>query len=272
MKGSSIHEGELVDRTIFQCSSKTYVHMRIDSHGNFHTGPGQFIMLETGGDCYLDRPFSIMDAFGGMFELLIEVKGKGTRNLLSLETGDIVRFKGACGKRLDVLTEHPGKKVDLVAGGMGIVPLYSFCWEAMREGRREDISLFFGAESRDFFDGFRKHLNFPDAFKGVEIHLVPFNESGMTVVDYYRENMGRSGRSPHHVISCGPHDMQEAVQEMILQMDVTGHLLLERRMGCGRGMCMGCPVWVVEGGRESVEMTCTDGPSFAVGHGRKVIF
>ena len=272
MKGSSIHEGELVERITFDCAGRAYVHMRIRSHGYFDPGPGQFIMLETGEDCYLDRPFSIMDAFGGMFELLIEIKGKGTRFLRSTEVGDTVRFKGPYGKKLEVLTDHPGKKVDLMAGGMGIVPLYSFCWEVMREGTREDISLFFGVESNDFFHAFRKHLNFPEIFKGMEIHLVPFNESGMTVVAYYGEHMMKRERKPDHVISCGPQEMQKAVQEMILEMDITGHLILERHMGCGRGMCMGCPVRIVDGGREKIEMTCTDGPSFAVGRGRKVVF
>ena len=272
MKVSSIHEGELVERAIFECSNRTYILLRIRSHGYFEASPGQFIMLETGEDCYLDRPFSIMDAFGGMLELLIEIKGKGTRYLLSMETGDTVRFKGPYGKKLDVLTDHPGKKVDLMAGGMGIVPMYSFCWEAMREGRREDISLFFGAESKDFFVALGQDINFPDIFRGMEIHLVPFNESGMTVVAYYREHMMKRERKPDHVISCGPQEMQKAVQEMILEMDITGHLILERHMGCGRGMCMGCPVRIVDGVREKIEMTCTDGPSFAVGRGRKVVF
>jgi len=272
MKGSTVCKGELAERTMFQCAGRTYLHWRIRCRRVPDTGPGQFIMLETGDDCYLDRPFSIMDAIGGILELLMEVKGKGTRHLLSMGVGDAVRFKGPYGKELTVFTDHPEERIDLIAGGMGIVPLHYLCWEAMREGRGKDVSLFFGADSRELFHALEKLLNFPGIFRGMRIYLIPLDESGMTVVEFYRGYMERSEIAPHHIVSCGPWDMQKAVQDMILEMDMTGHLLLERRMGCGRGMCMGCPVKILDDGHETTEMTCTDGPSFAVGRGRKVIF
>ena len=272
MKSSSTREGKLVERTKFECMNRTYLLLRIDSSRTFQAVPGQFIMLETGEDCFLDRPFSILDAMGSIMELLIEIKGKGTNNLLSREVGDTVRFKGPYGKGLDEILNLPGKKIDLIAGGIGIVPLYYFCWECLRRGRYDDISLLFGAESRDLFDALKIHLNFPNIFRGMDVHLIPFNEMGMTVVDFYKKYMEGRGYGPDHVISCGPEEMQEAVQDIILEMDATGHLLLERRMACGRGMCMGCPVRIVENGEDILKDTCTDGPAFEVGRDRKVVF
>ena len=272
MSSSSTRDGKLVDRTAFECLKRTYLLLRIDSHHALDAAPGQFIMLETGEDCFLDRPFSILDAMGSIMELLIEIRGKGTNNLLLKEVGDTVRFKGPYGKGLNEILNLPGKKVDLIAGGVGIVPLYFFCWECLRRGRYDDISLLFGAGEREFFDALKIHLNFPNIFRGMDVHLIPFNEMRMTVVDFYKKYLEGRGYEPNHVISCGPEEMQEAVQDIILEMDVTGHLLLERRMACGRGMCMGCPVRIVENGEEILNNTCTDGPAFEVGRDRKVVF
>ncbi len=272
MRSSSIFEGRLVGRTTFECSNRTYLLLRIDSHHVLQAAPGQFIMLETGEDCFLDRPFSILDAMGTIIELLIEIKGKGTRNLLFRNVGDAIRFKGPRGNGLDEILNFPGKKVDLIAGGVGIVPLYFFCWECLRRGRYDDISLLFGAGERDFFDALKLHLNFPNIFRGMDVHLIPFNEMGMTVVDFYKKYMEGRGYEPDYVISCGPEEMQEAVQEIIIEMNVQGHLLMERRMGCGRGMCMGCPVRMVENGEEILKDACTDGPAFEVNSNRKVVF
>ena len=113
--------------------------------------PGHFVMLrvEHGLDPLLRRPFGIYKVLGATrrgpsplkgtgVEILYQVVGKGTQ-ILSMK---------APGERLDLLgplgggfpEPKIGEKTVLVAGGMGIAPLYLFA-AALAEGL-----LLFGAK------------------------------------------------------------------------------------------------------------------------------
>jgi len=272
MRKDPVRRGELLHRFVFKSGSRKYLYLRIRSSDEFRAVPGQFILLDTGEDFFLDRPFSILDTMGNVFELLIEIKGPGTENLLSMNTGFKFRFKGPLGRGLEGLLDNIGEKIDLIAGGMGFVPLYFFCWESERCGRGKDISFYLGAEEKDFFTALKEHLHFPDIFREMNIQLVIFERTGETVLDRYNEHRKERGFLPDRVISCGPVGMLKEVQKMLIEMGKEGHLVLEEQMACGRGMCMGCPVKVEEDGVVSVKMVCRDGPVFAIGQGKKVVF
>jgi len=308
MKKPLIHEGKIAKLTRFSCSGSSYILFDIELRGEINANPGQFIMLETGSDSYLDRPFSILRLKGARLSLLIEVKGVGTSKLNSMEPGNAVRFKGIHGKGLGPLENYAGKDTPdgahfvtqhlsgvaapsgsvpagvshwtsgdlsskefvLIAGGMGIVPIFYLCSQLDPHGGGR-IKMFFGARSQSFFDALDEHLKFSEALAGLQIYLVPFEESGKTVMDVFLKHVEEKG-APEHVISCGPEGMQKKVQDFIIDMKISGELILERHMACGRGMCMACPVMISDGEAEIIEMACTHGPVFAVGRGRKVIF
>jgi hypothetical protein len=63
--------------------------------------------------------------------------------------------------------------------------------------------------------------------------------------------------------SCGPDRMMEAVNDVAREAGVTLKLLLEKRMGCGFGVCLSCVVKVRDGnGEETYARVCTEGPVF----------
>ncbi|MDP7265328.1 MAG: hypothetical protein QGH39_07185, partial [Candidatus Thermoplasmatota archaeon] len=155
-------------------------------------------------------------------------------------------------------------------GGMGIVPIFHLVSQFNITGGGQ-IQLFFGARSRSFFDALDKHLQFSEVLGGFNKYLVPLKETGKTVVDVFREYVEKNG-APNHILSCGPEGMLKSVQEFIMETGISGELILERRMACGRGMCMACPVMILDGEADIIKMACTKGPVFAVGKGRKVIF
>lgn len=59
---------------------------------------------------------------------------------------------------------------------------------------------------------------------------------------------------------------------MMLDNDLSGYLVLEEQMACGKGVCMGCAVEIEENAEKIMKMVCKDGPVFPVGSGKGVIF
>jgi dihydroorotate dehydrogenase electron transfer subunit len=54
--------------------------------------------------------------------------------------------------------------------------------------------------------------------------------------------------------------MTKAIVRHALEAGVACHASIEERMGCGIGVCRGCAVAVVSGGRKKFVRACTDGP------------
>ena len=76
----------------------------------------------------------------------------------------------------------------------------------------------------------------------------------MTVLLERELEKAREGR---RVYCCGPHPMMAAVAAMAARFGVTCDASLEAPMGCGYGVCLGCPVARADGG---YLYTCVDGP------------
>lgn len=279
MKRDPGHRGRLTGKDVFEAGDRRYILLDMVTDGGFDGAPGRFVMLDTGDAHFLDRPFSLLDLAEKegkrCLRLLIEVKGSGTRDLLSKKPGDLLEIKGPYGNRITEM-EGRGGITDVIVGGMGIVPVY-FLIRKVFEGPGEDLSdgrlsVFFGAGSQEFFDMLIPRLPLPGGLWEDLFHFVPFDSSQRTVVEYYREYVGDRGVEGDRVISCGPGGMLRSVQDYILEKDITGELVLERRMACGRGMCMGCSVKIAERSNTRRELVCGDGPVFTVGNGKKVVF
>ena len=88
-----------------------------------------------------------------------------------------------------------------------------------------------------------------------------------TVVDLARSALA-SGRYPRpRMFACGPTAMLRAVRALALELDIPCEASLEGPMGCGCGICQGCPVELVDADRK-YGLMCKDGPVFDV---RKII-
>ncbi len=86
--------------------------------------PGQFVHIRAreGYDPLLRRPFSIHKSQGEKIEILYKVVGKGTQLLSRKKIGKKIDILGPLGQGFKV---NPGlEKVILVAGGIGVAPLY----------------------------------------------------------------------------------------------------------------------------------------------------
>lgn len=209
---------------------------------------GQFVEVEVRdcNDVLLRRPISIhdVDTARNTLTLLIQIVGKGTRKLATLQAGDTLNLVYPLGHGFALKGEHPL----LVGGGAGIAPLLHLakCYNA--HGIRPTILLGGRTESlipvRDSFTPYGTLLLTTD--DGT------LGEKGM-VTQHSRFNDGYD-----HICCCGPTPMMRAVARHALQHDIACELSLENMMACGIGACLCCVVKSDDGHL----CVCKEGPVF----------
>lgn len=221
---------------------------------------GQFVMVRCGGPglqngtenpLFLRRPMAlhrILPAEGEV-ALLFQVVGRGTAALAATRTGQSLDLLGPLGQPVELGPEV--RRVAFVAGGVGIASLTALLDEGTARGW--EMALLTGARtawrlypSRLLPSGVQEMAATDDGSAGVRApvtHLVPQVQDRVDVV-----------------VACGPTPMLRALGRMrrdgLLQRRTL--LLLESRMGCGFGACMGCAVAT----RQGVRLVCCDGPVF----------
>ena len=62
------------------------------------------------------------------------------------------------------------------------------------------------------------------------------------------------------VYACGPHMMLKSLANILSKYNIKGQVSIDKYMGCGTGVCMGCVVETVDGKYKRV---CKDGPIFS---------
>ena len=207
--------------------------------------PGQFVMVRCGEECVLPRPFSIHQVNDDKIALWIAVweDGKGTRWLAQRQVGDTVELVGPLGNDYEI---QPGsRKLLLLAGGVGIAPLYFLAQAAIT--KQYSVTLIHGAS---------RAINlYPEKMpSGIELVMVNEEDTGKKVTDLLPDFVDWADQ----IFACGPASMYKAMATQKLLKAKSAQVSLEVRMGCGRGICYGCTV-KTKGGLKQV---CTDGPVF----------
>ncbi len=221
--------------------------------------PGQFVMLRVaeGHDPYLRRPFSLARIFPpgpkdkekkeGAVEIWYEVKGRGTQLMSKLRAGEKVDILGPLGRGFWYAEKL--KKGILVGGGIGIAPLIAWA-EKMQKEKSErrlasedlEVLVLVGGKRREEILGWRE-------LKKMKLEPQIITEDGSwdrigLVTDLLEKEL-MTGRNEDTVIyACGPWAMLAKVAQIADQFDIPCQVLLESRMACGLGACLGCAVKV----------------------------
>ncbi|MSP25021.1 MAG: dihydroorotate dehydrogenase electron transfer subunit [Myxococcales bacterium] len=223
--------------------------------------PGQFLMMRGAGwgsSPLLPRPMSVLDA-GDDLTVLIKVVGEGTGRMATCPLGERYDLLAPLGKpfQLPPLTHTPV----LVAGGVGVAPLVSLA-ERLAARSREGAST---APNAHGLYGGRTAADLPLAQRlAASVELEVTTEDGSQgergrvtlVVERTLDRCRTEGR-PVTVFTCGPHRMMAAVVELAARYGADCQTSLEAPMGCGYGVCLGCPVARKSGG---YLYACVDGP------------
>jgi dihydroorotate dehydrogenase electron transfer subunit len=204
--------------------------------------PGQFLMVWVPG---VDEvPMAVWGGQDGVFKILVEAKGDGTRALAAMAPGDVVGVRGPYGKPF----RTAGRRVLFVVGGTGTSPLVPL---AERVRGRTQVDVVVGARSREF-------VLLRTAYEAAGARVFVSTDDG---------SEGFHGRAPDlarqrleadaydEVLTCGPERMMKAVVDLCLARGVPVQASLERWMKCAVGICDAC---LVDGIR-----LCRDGPVLA---------
>jgi dihydroorotate dehydrogenase electron transfer subunit len=191
-------------------------------------------MVRCGEDTVLRRPLSVHQIQNESMALLFQVRGKGTEWLSKQKSGDNLDIFGPMGKGFAV--SRQSRNVLLVAGGIGIAPLYYLAETAIKKGCA--VTLLIGAATS------KQLYPINQLPPGVKIVLATDDGSagqkGMVT-----DLIPRHVSSADQVFACGPLPMLKYMAENMKKLGLAGkkvQISLEMRMGCGVGVCYGCTI------------------------------
>lgn len=199
---------------------------------------GQFINLKVDNG-FLRRPISICNFNEEELVIVYKAVGCGTRKLAQLQAGTTIDTLYPLGTGYQ-LPADSAKEILLVGGGIGLPPLLGWSKHLENLGKY-NVRVIAGFQSED-------DVFYQEEFTNLE--PVIQSEDG-TVIDY----MDKHNINFDYYYSCGPMGMLKA----LAKKNENGQLLLEARMACGVGACMGCSV---KTGKESYKRVCVEGPMF----------
>lgn len=217
--------------------------------------PGQFINVKINNttDPLLRRPFCLYSFSEGKVEFIYKIVGYGTSLLADKEPGDEIDLLGPLGRGF-IDEGLKGKKVYVVGGGMGIVPLFPFVKHLCDVGI--EFEVLNGARTDD--ELFLKEVLCETGACCSFITDHPGEHRSGLVTELLEEKLIENAENAY-VFCCGPHPMIKAVVKVTDKYNVPCQVSLEEKMACGLGACVGCIVESVDRGNIKV---CKDGPVF----------
>lgn len=227
---------------------------------------GQFVNLSTSTSIVplLRRPMSVHKVVrhGGPatgFCVLYDVVGPGTTSLSQMRPGQRIPFVGPLGNTITV--PEKARRAVLVAGGIGAGPIKLVAETLQARGLR-DITICYGARDGDHCvpvedlapHGCRVLVCTDDGSVGKKMRVTG-----------YVEQLLETGRLAQgdYVFTCGPRPMFRALRDVLAPHGIEAEAATEEFMGCGFGVCNGCPLLQKQpDGRVAYKLCCLDGCLF----------
>jgi dihydroorotate dehydrogenase electron transfer subunit len=232
------------------------------------------------------------------FEIFYKIieDGTGTNELKKLHPGNQIKILGPLGKFTNIPKWRSDNvdEVHLIGGGVGMAPLiffgqalkfYSFKLKAfIGIDKLESLSLKEAPLDSSFREDSKKAyvyinelskigLNPDEIFLSRESAEKEENLSKKIssdnyhvglVVDQYNSYLTRLKQTESiMILACGPKPMLIALKNIASRFNIPMKVLLEKRMGCGIGVCMSCVCRTRKDSKGSrYSRVCVDGPLF----------
>jgi len=248
---------------------------------------------------YLSRTLAAIThtVFPHKFEIFYKLieNGTGTNEMKQMKKGDTFQILGPLGKRPNLAKWQTDgiKEVHLIGGGVGMAPLMFF-GQALRYYSLR-IKAFIGIDRIDSLllkaplaatfgeDDPRKAYVYIDNLKSIglgdnDIHISfekTIRDSSMDielpeqnffpgfVSEQYKAFLKKLNEtSGILVLTCGPKPMLKALEKITSEAHIRMKVLLEKRMGCGIGVCMSCVCPTKKSNVEQYSRVCMEGPLF----------
>lgn len=205
--------------------------------------PGQFVMVWVPG---VDEfPMSVSYS-GNWFGITYQIVGEGTKALAEKKPGERIGIRGPYGRGFSI----SGRRLLLVAGGLGIAPLAPLVDQAADRGCSIDLVLGARTNKELLFErrasraGAKVHVSTDDGSKGFR-----------GIASDLAQNIA-GGAKFNHIYACGPEKMIVKIVELAARKKIPMEASLERIMKCGIGVCDSCALDGLH--------VCKDGPVFSL--------
>jgi len=231
---------------------------------SFGHQPGQFIEVSIFGKGEAPISISSPSTRLGTLEICVRRTGRVTDALFEMGKGSTFHIRGPYGRGFPV-EQLKGKKLLLIAGGLGLAPLRSLLLYALdKRSDFGDIILMYGTNNPDNVLFKYELLSFYDRDDIKYLYSVDRDDEGIwkQYVGVVTGLFDRATLSPEntYAVMCGPPIMYRFVLQKLLSLGFPkDHIFmsLERMMKCGVGKCGHCAI----GDR----YCCIDGPVFPYG-------
>jgi NAD(P)H-flavin reductase len=241
------------------CSVVLILKMKDGSRFKFRAGQFAMVGFPGWGEAPFDICSSPMD--DKTFQFCIRRVGSLTEKLAGLKRGDEVTVRGPLGNGFGDLGKLVPKNILFLGGGCGFVTVRPIIKEIIARGLHKDrkVQLFYGARGEENIL-FKKEQE--EWAKYVDVKIILENPPAKSkkyfkgmITDLFKQT---EVVNPASVIMCGPPIMYRFCIQALGKNALPGsiHLLMERRMHCGVGVCQHCalgPYYV-----------CKDGPVFTL--------
>jgi len=234
--------------------------------------------------------------FPNTFDIFYKIVdgGVGTKELKYLKEGDTIQMIGPLGRKtvLAKLRTEGIEEVHLIGGGVGMAPLvyfgqglryYAFKIKAFigidtletllyKEPLATSLAdekaivyiddlLNIGLEPNDIYVS----QEVDSSTNGLKGKLSASNCFAGFVSKQYEEYLSNLTRAENVlIIACGPQPMLRALSNIADRYNIKMKVLLEKRMGCGIGVCMSCACLTKKNNVMQYARVCIDGPLFDV--------
>lgn len=212
---------------------------------------GQFLHLEIPG-LLLRRPFGIYKFGGDVIAISYAVLGKGTKEMTSIQKGEKLKVTLPLGNGFWLENKH--KKVVLLGGGMGCVPL-AYVPETYPD-RKFYAFLGFSDSSR---------VAFTEEFERRSETVICTDDGSLGIKGYPIAELEKklSDIEPDVILACGPLPMLKSAKSFAAKYNIPTFVSMEERMGCGVGACLVCACRTRQrDGSLASRRVCADGPVF----------
>ena len=230
--------------------------------------PGHFIHIQVNPYYFplLRRAFSIYDTDGkDTIQVVFKVVGSGTYLLSQKQPGDQMDLLGPLGNNF---AELESDEIGIMlAGGLGIVPVYFYAKELIKSNAGSRIYFLYGAKNRS-------ELYCRNDTDRLKIRLFYSTDDGSFGFKGYLTQLleeviakEKLPVSKIKIYACGPESMLARLSDYAVSNNLFCELSLEVGMPCGMGTCMGCVVKCQPDKNQGVsyKRVCREGPIFKAG-------
>src|SRR4030065_1095416 len=232
-----------------------------------HSWARNFVHIQVNPFFYplLRRAFSIneVDRKKGSLEVVFKVIGTGTGHLSRKKKGDTVNLLGPLGKTFS----YPDNEdiSIMVAGGLGIVPVYFLTRDLLRKKHKGKTYFLYGAKEKDQLYCLSDVTKLPKS----KVEILYSTDDGSYGFKGYldallKQVLEKEDKNKVKIYACGPEGLLAKLSGLAKEENLFCQLSLEVGMPCGMGTCMGCVVKYKKDYSSPVtfKRVCCEGPVF----------